>query len=387
MLPDYSLRGSIRKQKAKAKGQAEARVSADYVQRFIIIGEVYTEGKQIGKQRVRTVSLKTSDYRTARQRATRFVEDKIRALQAEKDAPPAPAEPIKTLDQHVADFQASTKAEGRSPKHVKAIKQKLTRVATLAGITDIKQIEIELIKTTIYSLVEKSEIGEQTAVYYRTHWRGFTGWLTSTKRLQSDPLINLKRRTKSHIEQTLTRRAFTKAELALLFRNAKAGKVEYGLTGEQRALLYRVASETGFRVQELASITPSAITWGNDPKICIKCTISKRKRPDVQEIKASTAKALKRLCKGLASDAKIWPGRWWERSAKMLRCDMTGIDEVTQEGHLTFHSLRHTFVTNAARTGLELPKLLEFCRLSSATLLTRYYHGSEDQRRATVNQL
>jgi integrase len=389
MHGDYSLRGNVRKQKAKARGADKARQSDVYHQRFIIIGEVHATGKQIGEQVVRSVSLKTTDAKTARQRAVRFVEEKIRQLAAAKQAPvPAtPPSPAKSLDDHIADFQASTKAESRSPKHIKAIQQKLTRIATLANITSIDQIDDETIKSTIFGLVEKGEIGEQTAIYYRTHWRAFSNFLARTKRLQADPLVDMKRRTQPHVLQTLTRRAFNKKELTRLFKNAKSGDVAYGLTGEQRAVLYRVASETGFRVQELASITPSAITWGSDPKITIACTISKRRKRDTQEIKVSTAKALKRLCRGLAPGAKIWPGRWWERSTRMLRCDMAGIDQTTPEGVLTFHSLRHTFVTNAAKTGVELPKLLEFCRLSNPILLERYYHGSGGQRRAMVNQL
>jgi integrase/recombinase XerD len=386
MLPDYSLRGSIRKQKAKAKDASEARQSSGYYQRFILHGERDTNGMQV----VRCVSLKTSDAKTARQRAVRAVEEKIQQIEATKHAPvPTETQPEKSFAEHVADFQASVKADNRSAKHVKAIKQKLSHIATLAGITKLEQIEIEKIKTTIYGLVEKGEISEQTGVYYRTNWRAFGAWLTRSKRLAADPLTDMKRRSHQDVEQTQTRREFTKAELARLIRNARRNsETHYGLTGQQRALLYQTASETGFRVQELASVTPSSVTWDHDdPAITVECTISKRRKKDRQEIKVSTAKALRKLCRGLAPNAKIWPGRWWEKSARMIRCDMEGITEITPDGHLSFHSLRHTFVTNVARTGIDLQMILNICRLSSPTLLQRYYHSAQGQRRNVINQL
>ncbi len=66
---------------------------------------------------------------------------------------------------------------------------------------------------------------------------------------------------------------------------------------------------------------------------------------------------------------------------------MKGIDETTEEGILTFHSLRHTFVTGVVTTGADQNLVMEICRLSSPELIKRYYHSSSKDRRAVLGAL
>ena len=66
---------------------------------------------------------------------------------------------------------------------------------------------------------------------------------------------------------------------------------------------------------------------------------------------------------------------------------MKGITVKTEEGVLTFHSLRHTFVTGVVTTGANQNLVMEICRLSSPELIKRYYHSTSEDRRAVLGAL
>ena len=63
---------------------------------------------------------------------------------------------------------------------------------------------------------------------------------------------------------------------------------------------------------------------------------------------------------------------------------MKGIVVKTEQGTLTFHSLRRTFVTGAVTTGANQNLVLEICRVSSPELIKRYYHSSSEDRRTVL---
>lgn len=364
----YKLIGGPRKQRSKAK-DGEARTGKYYTQRYRVDGDPKTK----------VVSLQTTDLGVARRVAVEFVERKISAIENEHIH--------KSIDEHIEDYQASLRADGNSPKTIKEAKKMLSRVTKDARLKTLNDISVDKIKVTIHEYVEEDLIGDQTEIHYRSRWRAFANWAERTKRSSINLLAGMKVGTHRDVEIQKPRRIFTPAELAKLIANARKGDTQYHLSGEQRAVLYEVATQTGFRVQELASITPSCITWGDEPRITIKCTISKRRKTDTQEIKPATAEALRELSRGLGPHQKIWAGRWWERSTAMLRLDLEGIDEVTPEGYLTFHSTRHTFVTRVVNSGAPLPLVMEICRLSDPSLLKRYYHANGQQRRGIINGL
>ncbi len=368
----YKLIGDIYHPKSKPAG-GELRVSNIYAQKYRLLDE----------KNPRTVSLCTTDASVARRNRVEYVEAAIYKLEHPEEV----ANAKKSFDDDLEDFCKSKTADGVCKKHIKGYRHKLGRTAPMAKVSKLSDIDGDKIKIAIHALVEKGEIGPQTAIHYRAAWRALTSWAVKSKRLPTDPLAELKRGSHKDVTQKKPRRAFSQSEFKKLVSNARKGEPFLGLTGEYRAVLYTVAKETGFRVQELASITPANIDFGKEPSITIDCTISKRRKRDMQEIKPSTAKALRKLSRGLPSHEKMWKGRWWERSTKMLRVDMEGIREVTDEGHLTFHSLRHTMVTRVLNECDDLALAMEICRLSDPDLLNRYYHADGKRRRDVVNRL
>ncbi len=162
-------------------------------------------------------------------------------------------------------------------------------------------------------------------------------------------------------------------------------------------MLYRVATMTGLRASELASLTPASFDVAADPPtVTLAAGYSKHHREDVLPLHSDLAARLRQwlsdrdrdsdeekrvvLSLNRAADAKperLFPGTWAERAFKMLRNDLEAaeIAYVTDAGIADFHSLRHTFISNLVAAGVH-PKLAQQLARHSTISLTmdRYTH-------------
>ena len=161
-------------------------------------------------------------------------------------------------------------------------------------------------------------------------------------------------------------------------------------------MLYRVATMTGIRANELASLTSGSFDLTADtPTVTIEAGYSKHRREDVLPIHPDLAARLRQwftererqnddqravLSFNRAADAKserLFPGTWPEKAAKMLRSDLSaaGITYLTDDGFADFHSLRHTFVSNLVTGGVHPKVAQQLARHSTITLtMDRYSH-------------
>ncbi len=161
-------------------------------------------------------------------------------------------------------------------------------------------------------------------------------------------------------------------------------------------MLYRLATMTGLRASELASLTPASFDLAADtPTITLEAGYSKHRREDVLPLHSDLAARLRQWLTALdrqqddqravlafdrAADAKperLFPGTWPEKAAKMLRIDLdaAGIAYVTDDGVADFHSLRHTFISNLVTGGVHPKVAQQLARHSTITLtMDRYSH-------------
>jgi hypothetical protein len=122
----------------------------------------------------------------------------------------------------------------------------------------------------------------------------------------------------------------------------------------------------------------------------IDCRISKRRRYDVQELQVAVAEQFKFWLAGKPPDQRIWPGRWWANASAMIQADLkaAGIEYETPEGVVDFHACgRVTFITHLVGTDTPLTLVMRIARLSTPTLLDRYYRPTDHDRVAVINKL
>ena len=83
-----------------------------------------------------------------------------------------------------------------------------------------------------------------------------------------------------------------------IVRHKGSGGVILAAKPEDRAMLYRVASETGCRAAELASLSMSSLDLSASvPSINLAATNSKRRQTDVQPIRCELAVQLEEWLK------------------------------------------------------------------------------------------
>ena len=137
-------------------------------------------------------------------------------------------------------------------------------------------------------------------------------------------------------------------------------------------------------------MTPRSFDLSADtPTVTVHCTISKRRKQDRVILTKAAAAALRPFVESVPQDQQLWPHKWYRRGADMLKLDLgaAGLNPETVEGVLDFHSTRHTFVTNLAKSGASDREIMLIARLSTSTLVSRYAHPDATSQQAVVERL
>ncbi|NQV31801.1 MAG: tyrosine-type recombinase/integrase, partial [Phycisphaeraceae bacterium] len=309
----------------------------------------------------------------------------------------------KTLTQHLADFKLSLLAGGCTEKHAGQKHKRVERVFALCGYRHYSEIApsklqacISLIKTTVLKkvdgVVKEVEIGPasaQTKKHYLSECKAFCRWMVQDRRANENPLIHLKP-LKVDKSQTRQRRALEPEEVVGLLGALQAADVHHGMTGYERAILYRLATETGLRALEIRSLKVSNIDL-KGKTIMVFDSDTKNRQGALLPLRQDMCEYLSPLLQNKHPEAQVFnlPSRY--NMADMLRADLAlaGIDpEDTGQGLLDFHSLRHTFGSLLAASGVHHKIAQDLMRHSDINLtMTRYTHTLLGQGAKAVESL
>ena len=164
-----------------------------------------------------------------------------------------------------------------------------------------------------------------------------------------------------------------------------------GISGPDRSTLYSVALGTGFRVSELASFTPKSFNLeATPPVVVLHAGNTKNRQGATQPIAQWLADELKTFIVGRLPNAKLWPGTWSEKGAKMIYRDLEAADiprEVDSPDGIEvrdFHSLRNTFISGVIRSGADLKQAMTLARHSDPKLTTARYARTKLQDLGSV---
>ena len=163
------------------------------------------------------------------------------------------------------------------------------------------------------------------------------------------------------------RRAFSIDEFRWFLATTEKGVYRFGMPGAERALLYRLAVETGFRRGELASLTADSFELdGADPGVTVSAKAAKARRSRRAPLRAELASQIREHLKGKMPGVAVFRVPPHEHSAKMIKADLesartkwldTAPSTVVREERektnflryeddggrfLDFHALRHT---------------------------------------------
>lgn len=284
------------------------------------------------------------------------------------------------LKDHIEDFRSHLVNKDSSEDHVKLTKQRIQDLVDACGFKFIHEIAADRVQRYLAELREGGRSVASSNHYLRAI-KMFTRWLVRNRRTADDRLISLSLlNAKTDIRRE--RRTLLPDELDRLVKAAKKGEPFRGLTGEDRAILYLVALNSGLRAGELASLTARSFDLEIDPPtVTVEAAYSKHRRRDVLPIRPDLATSVRDYLvrKGIGRDERLWRGTWsMKASAKMLRIDLAAanIPYHDADGRVfDFHSLRHQFISNLARGGAHPKEAQALARHSTITLtMDRYTH-------------
>jgi integrase len=305
----------------------------------------------------------------------------------------------RSIIEHVEDYRLSLAAKQDKATHCRHIAGAIQRVLADAAITTVADIATDRLQLALGRLAVKRSA--RTANHALGAVKAFTRWLLANHRIREIPrgLAPITRYNEKS-DRKKVRRALTHAELERLFasvrtadlintlRDGRGGKVIGQLTGPEREILYRLAAGTGFRADEIRTLTPERFDLATDkPTVIVLAAYSKNGDDATQPIRSDLAEILRPFL------ADKEPGKPVlavpEKTAQMLARDLkaAGIEPETEKGLVDFHSIRHTYITHLVASGMNPKTVQKLARHSTITLtIDRYSFMDQDDLRSALDK-
>ncbi len=281
------------------------------------------------------------------------------------------------ISEHLNEFERHLKAKKVSPEQVKLVVLRARRIiegCKAKRITDLSASHVQ----TFLAELRKKEIGIQTSNHYLRAIKQFSRWLVKDRRSGDDPLAFIPMLNAS-TDRRHDRRPLSDADLKAILTAARSGPVVHHMPGEDRSMLYSTAAFTGLRASELASLTRDSFDLDNEPAtVTVQAAYSKHRREDVLPLHPSLVTALRPWLTAKPKGKPVWPGDWAKakKAGKMLQYDLSkaGIEYVDENGlYADFHALRHTFITNMVKSGVNPKTAQSLARHSTIDLTMNVY--------------
>ncbi len=293
----------------------------------------------------------------------------------------------RTLKHLLADFLQHLRAKERTPKYVGENESMLMRIfegCRFVAFSDIAPGKVERYLKGLRDdgLSVRRSDGLLTAM------KGFCRWMLDTGQATENPVRSL-RKLNEKADARRQRRAATPDELRRLLAATITEPERFGMSGAERALLYRFCSETGLRANEVRTLRAGAFDL-DVLTVTVKAGYSKHRETDTIPRRPELAAALRDHLSDKLPTAKVFGGRYkrlTDKTADMLKADLevAGIAYEDERGALDFHGLRHTFITGLRHAPSRVAQKL--ARRESSAMTDRYTHVRLHDERAALEML
>ena len=294
----------------------------------------------------------------------------------------------KPLREHLEDFYQALLAKGDTVEHAQQTKYRVQSI--IDGCKFVVWTDISASKGQQYLADLRSKengISAQTFNYYLQSIKQFCRWMVQDGRASESPIAHLTK-INAKTDRRHDRRALEPDEMRRLLETTARGPKRFGMQGYERALLYRLAVESGLRRKELQSLKVSSFDLERRT-VTVSCAYTKNKIMAVLPLKADTAAELRSFSAGKMPNVKAFGGTYKQltnKTADMLKADLAdaGIPYVDDaERYADFHCLRHTTGTLLAASGVH-PKvaqsIMRHCDINlTMSLYTHTLRGQESE--------
>jgi integrase len=313
------------------------------------------------------------------------------------------------IAEHAAAHIEHLRAAGNTTKHVRTVERHLRAVFAAAGIERLPELKSAAVLSAISALRnpppvegEKKQKQPASLATCNGHLRsvkGFSRWLWKQRLAPEDALLDLGL-FNSETDRRHIRREMSAEEVRWLLDVTEQRTIrEHGAPGPTRAMCYRLAAATGFRANELRSLTTDSFDLDATPPTCtVEAGYSKRRKRDVQPLPDALVEPLRAWLAGFDPGERVFAGIA-EGTARMLRSDLAAaraawlkaakqepesVKEQMQasdfllysdrQGHVAdFHSLRVLFISRVVASGASVKEAQTLARHSTPLLTMNTY--------------
>ncbi len=235
-------------------------------------------------------------------------------------------------------------------------------------------------------------ISAQTFNFYLQAIKQFCRWMVLDQRASESPVKHLQK-VNVKPDRRQDRRALKPDEIQALLEATATAPKRYGMCGYERYLLYRFATETGLRANEIRTLTVGSFDFDN-LTVSVMAGDSKRKRPDILPIRTEMVVLLKEFFRGKIAKTKVFGGtckQLTRKTSDMIKDDLDDaeIPYIDESGrYADFHSLRHTTGSLLAASGVHPKVAQSIMRHSDINLtMSRYSHTYLEQESEAISRL
>ncbi len=211
----------------------------------------------------------------------------------------------------------------------------------------------------------------------------FTGWCIEQGLAASDPFATL-RPVNARLDPKLLRRALSSEELSKLIDTTQHAGVHRHMAGPLRAIVYRLAAETGLRANEIQSLRAGDLDLNPDaPQLSLPASATKNRQEARIPLRADTARELAPYLRGKLPTASALPlpKKFKDHTTRWLKHDLeaAGIDYIDPSGRVAdFHALRVSYISRLSRSNVH-PRLLQTLARHSDPRLTLGIYAKLEQ--------
>lgn len=302
------------------------------------------------------------------------------------------------LAEHLDAFEQTLHAKGNTPTHAHRVTARARRVIEGCRFRYWSELSASRAQRFLHELrtdtkddkgeVKKRGISPQTFNFYLQAVKQFCKWMVEDGRATRSPLDHVK--GLKITERRHERRALPADELRGLLEATEAGPVRGHMPGVERALLYRLAAETGLRANELRSLTRASFELDGRPSVTVAASYAKNRRQDSLPLRSDMVELLRAHMSDRLLGARAFNMPTASRIIGMFRADLKAAKIEYKDGDrfADFHCLRHTFISNLARAGVHPSVAQALARHSDIRLTMNHYtHTVLEDRLSALEKL
>jgi integrase len=251
---------------------------------------------------------------------------------------------------------ASLEARGRTQGHIAECRLCVTRILEGIGAERLSDLDAGAVERWLAARRNnpKAHCGARTANKHLRRIKTWLAWCVTNGRADTNPVAHLAGVSEG-ADRRLVRRALTVAEVRRLLQTTATQPARWGISGPDRALLYRFAVETGLRAGAIRSLTADDFDLkARPPTVTVSAVSSKSRREQVVVLRRGIAPTLRQHCANVAiGPVFAMPAR--SNLARMLREDLAAarIPVRDRRGRVVdFHALRMTLSTALMQAGV-----------------------------------